>query len=183
MRIRTTHAPYIANKITLDLLNSGLVQMKQGVDPIKAVCLKIIDNDLDLEASVDEKVRKLLEQNEDEIEFLSPDIRQLFWMVKRKVANEMGLILEQEERFNAMAHKILDEIWNDDLADYSVTETRIKTVIVKAMLDFVKGQDAIEEAVKEKVRNYKRNLTEGSEEYEIVVQKLYEDELTKRGML
>jgi hypothetical protein len=183
MRIKTTHAPYIANKITLDLLNSGLVQMKQGVDPIKAVCLKIIDNDLDLEASVDEKVRKLLEQNEDEIEFLSPDIRQLFWMVKRKVANEMGLILEQEERFNAMAHKVLDEIWNDDLADYSVTETRIKTVIVKAMLDFVKGQDAIEEAVKEKVRNYKRNLTEGSEEYEIVVQKLYEDELTKRGML
>lgn len=183
MRIRTMHAPYIANKITLDLLNSGLVQMKQGVDPIKAVCLKIIDEDLTLELSVDEKVRKLLEQNEDEIEFLSPDIRQLFWMVKRKVAAEMGLILEQEERFNAMAHKVLDEVWNDDLADYSVTETRIKTVIVKAMLDFVKGQDAIEDAVKEKVRNYKRNLTEGSEEYEIVVQKLYEDELTKRGML
>lgn len=82
-----------------------------------------------------------------------------------------------------MAHKVLDEIWNEDLADYNVTETRIKTVIVKAMLDFVKSQDAIEDSVKEKVRNYKRSLTEGSEEYEIVVQKLYEDELTKRGML
>ena len=183
MRIRTTHAPYIANKITLDLLNSGLVQMKHGVDPIKAACLKVIDADIDLEYSVDEKVRKLLEQNEEEIEFLSPDRKQLFWMVKRKVSGEMGLILEQEERFNSMAHKILDEIWNDDLADYSVTETRIKTVIVKAMLDFVKSQDSIEDSVKEKVRNYKRNLVEGSEEYEIVVQKLYEDELTKRGML
>ena len=104
-------------------------------------------------------------------------------MVKRKVANEMGLILEQEERFNSMAHRVLDEIWNEDLADYSVNETRIKTLIVKAMLDFIKGQDSIEDAVKEKVRNYKRALIEGSEEYEIVVQKLYEDELKKRGML
>jgi uncharacterized protein len=183
MRIRTTHAPYIANKITLDLLNSGFVQMKQGIDPIRAACLKVIDADIDLEFDVDDKVRKLLDKNEEDIEFYSPDRKQLFWMVKRKVAVEMGLILEQEERFNSMAHKVLDEIWNDDLADYNVTETRIKTVIVKAMLDFVKSQDAIEEAVKEKVRNYKRNLTEGSEEYEIVVQKLYEDELTKRGML
>jgi hypothetical protein len=104
-------------------------------------------------------------------------------MVKRKVAAEMGLILEQEERFNSMAHKILDEIWNDDLADYNVSETRIKTIIVKAMLDFVKSQDSIEDAVKEKVRNYRRSLVEGSEEYEIVVQKLYEDELKRRGML
>ncbi len=183
MRIRTTHAPYIANKITLDLLNSGLVQMKKGVEPIKAACLKVIDDDIDLEFEVDEKVRKLLEQNEDEIEFVSPDRKQLFWMVKRKVAGEHGLILEQEERLNAMAHKILDEIWNEDLADYSVNETRIKTLIVKAMLDFIKGQDSIEDAVKEKVRNYKRALIEGSEEYEIVVQKLYEDELKKRGML
>jgi len=183
MRIRTTHAPYIANKITLDLLNSGFVQMKQGIDPIRAACLKVIDIDIDLEFDVDDKVRKLLDKNEEDIEFYSPDRKQLFWMVKRKVANEMGLILEQEERFNSMAHKILDEIWNDDLADYNVTETRIKTVIVKAMLDFVKSQDGIEDAVKEKVRNYKRNLVEGSEEYEIVVQKLYEDELTKRGML
>lgn len=183
MRIRTTHAPYIANKITLDLLNSGLVQMKHGVDPVKAACLKVIDDDIDLDLSVDEKVRKLLDKNEEEIEFYSPDIKQLSWMVKRKVAAEMGLILEQEERFNSMAHKILDEIWNDDLADYSVSETRIKTIIVKAMLDFVKSQDSIEDSVKEKIRGYKRSLVEGSEEYEIVKEKLYEDELTKRGML
>jgi hypothetical protein len=183
MRIRSTHAPYMANKIALDLLNSGLVQMKRGIDQVKAACLKVIDEDLDLELDVDDKVRKLLEQNEEEIEFLSPDRKQLFWMVKRKVAAEMGLILEQEERFNSMAHKILDEIWNDDLADYNVSETRIKTIIVRAMLNFVKDQDSIEDAVKEKVRNYKRSLVEGSEEYEIVVQKLYEDELKRRGML
>mgnify|MGYP000054655576 FL=1 len=183
MRIRSTHAPYIANKITLDLLNCGFVEMKKGIEPIKAACLKVIDEDIELEYSVDEKVRKLLEQNEEEIEFLSPDRKQLFWMVKRKVAAETGFFLEQEERFSSIAHKILDEIWNEDLADYTVTETRIKTVIVKAILDFVKSQDSIEDSVKEKVRNYKRTIVEGSEEYDIVVQKLYEDELTKRGML
>lgn len=183
MKIKTAHAPYIANKISVDLFKCGLVQMKKGMEPIKEVCAKIIEDEVNLEKSVDEKVRKLLEQNEEEIEFVSPDRKQLFWMVKRKISAEMGLILENEERFNSIAHKILDEIWNEDLADYSASETRIKTVIVKAMLDFFKMQDKVEDAVREKIKNYKRNIVEGSEEYEIIVQKLYEDELTKRGML
>ena len=56
-------------------------------------------------------------------------------------------------------------------------------ILSRFPLGFVKSQDSIEDSVKEKVRNYKRTIVEGSEEYDIVVQKLYEDELTNRGML
>jgi hypothetical protein len=145
--------------------------------------LDIIDADLELEERVNAKVKSIVDDNDDEIDFMNADRKQLFWMIKRKIAAEEGLILEQEERFNSMAHQILDMTWDDDLLDYDVSETRVKTIIVKSMLDFVKNQDSIEKTIEEKIRHYKRPIEPGSEEYEIVSQKLYEDELKKRGML
>lgn len=183
MRLRLAHAPYIANKIAIDLANSGLVKVTKGLEALSKVCLDVIDADLELEAKVDAKVKSIVDANDDEIEFVHADRKQLFWMIKRKISAEEGLILEQEERFNSMAHKILDASWEEDLMDYDVSETRLKTIIVKSMLDFVKSQESIEKSIEEKVLHYKRPLVPGSEEYEIVMQKLYEEELKKRGML
>jgi hypothetical protein len=183
MKIRSVHAPYIANKIAIDLFNSGIVKMSKGLEPVSEACLNIIDDDIDLEAHVDEQVRKIVDSKEEDIEFHAVDRKQLFWMIKRKIANEEGLILEQEERFNALAHKMLDAFWNEDLMDFEVAETRIKTVIVKAILDFIKIQKDVEIEVEEKITHYKRPLVPGSDEYELVAQKLYEEELRRRGMM
>jgi len=183
MRIRSAHAPYIANKIAIDLLNSGIVTMNKGLEPVTQACLKILDDDIDLEAHVDEKARLILDNNEDEIEFVSADRKQLFWMVKRKIAAEEGLIMETEERFSNLAHKMLDAFWNDDLMDFDVAETRIKNVVVKAILDFIKIQQDVEKEVEKKISNYKRPLVPGSDEYDMVAEKLYEEELRRRGML
>jgi uncharacterized protein len=183
MRIRSPHAPYIANKIAIDLLNSGLVTMHKGLEPVVEASLKVLDDDIDLEDHVDERARVILDNNEDEIDFVSADRKQLFWMIKRKIAAEEGLILETEERFNDLAHKMLDAYWNDDLMDFDVAETRIKNVIVKAILDFIKIQQDVEKEVEKKIENYKRPIVPGSDEYDMVTEKLYEEELRRRGML
>ena len=182
MKIRPAHAPYIANKITIDLLNSGLVTMKSGMDPVKQMVLDILDADLDLEIAIDEKARVMLEQNEEEISFVSADRRMLFGKVKRKLSEEMGLILDHEERLSTMAHKMMDAIWEENLVDFNANEIRIKTIIVRSILEFMKNQEGLEKLIEEKVSNYKRTLVPGSEEYEIVTQKLYEEELKKRGI-
>jgi hypothetical protein len=51
------------------------------------------------------------------------------------------------------------------------------------MNSFIKDKKAIEDIVYEKLRNYKKQLVPGSEEWEILFTKLYEQELKKRGML
>lgn len=183
MRLRTTDAPYIARKIGIDLVASSLVVMSQGLDAVVLACQTIVEQDIAKETAVDLKVKELLNQNEEEIDFLNADAKQLFWMVKKKIASECGLILDREERFSNIAHLILDDIWNEDLMDYSVSETIIKNIIVKAMFEYIRKYDDIEKSVAEKVANYKRKLVPGSEEYEMVVSKLFEEELKKRGML
>ncbi len=183
MRIRLPHSPYIANKITIDLLNSGFIEMKSGIEPVKNVIKKIIDEDIKKELALEEKVKEKLEESEDDIEFLRADYKQLFWLVKKRLAPEFDLILTYEDRYNNVAHEILDELWNEDLIEFSVAENKVKNVIYNAISQYVNSFEKIEDIVFEKIDNYKRKLIAGTEEFDIIFQKIYEEELKKRGML
>ena len=57
------------------------------------------------------------------------------------------------------------------------------TGVQTCALQISKIYDKAEEAVIDKLKKYKRKLIYGTEEYEIVFSKLYEEELRKRGLL
>ncbi len=182
MRLRLPHAPYIANKISIDILNSKFVDITSNIDDIKRVATAIIEKDIKKEMALEERVREILEDNEDEIEFMKIDQKQLFFMAKKRLAQEFSFIIEREERYNDVAHQILDVLLNEDIIDFRVSENRVKNLIYKAIDGYLKGFEDIEELVLKRIDNYKRKLVPGTEEYELVFQKLYEDELNKRGL-
>jgi len=110
------------------------------------------------------------------------DERQLFFMIKKKLAPEFGVILNYEERFSDIAHKILDELNEEDLIHFDVSENRIKNIIYNAITSFLADSSEIEDAVMDKIRSYKRKFIPGTDEFEILHEKLYREELMKRGM-
>ena len=183
MKLRLPHAPYIANKIAIDLLNSGFVTLTRGVEPVVHYAQKIIEDEIKKEESLEERVEEILEENEEDMEFMQVDRRNMFWLIKKKLAEDYGVILSYEDRFNDLAHRIMDKLWQEDLINYSVSDNKVKNVIYNAIDSYYKNFDKIEEAVIEKINNYKRKIPKGSEEYEILFEKLYEEELKKRGML
>ena len=69
------------------------------------------------------------------------------------------------------------------MIDYKVSENRLKTIIYNAIEEYLKSYQKIEDEVYEKIDGYKQKLIPGTEEYELVFEKLYEEELRKRGML
>jgi hypothetical protein len=110
------------------------------------------------------------------------DERQLFFMIKKKLAPEFGVILNYEERFSDISHKILDELYEEDLIHFDVTENRIKNIIYNAITGFIADTSEIEDAVMDKIRSYKRRFIPGTDEFEILHEKLYREEMMKRGM-
>ena len=183
MKIRLPHAPYIANKIAIDILNCGFVTMNKGLEPIVKVAEDLIVADIKQESALEERVTEILNQNEDEMEFQRVDRRNMFWLIKKKLAREFGVILSYEDRYNEVAHKILETCWKSDLIEYNVTENRVKNVVYTAIETYVATFQAIEDDVAERISNYKRTLVPGSEEYDLIFEKLYEEELRRRGML
>jgi hypothetical protein len=183
MKIRLPHAPYIANKIAIDILNCGFVTMNKGLEPIVKVAEDLIVADIKQESALEERVTEILDQNEDEMEFQRVDRRNMFWLIKKKLAREFGVILSYEDRYNEIAHKILETCWKSDLIEYNVTENRVKNIVYTAIETYVATFQAIEDDVAERISNYKRTLVPGSEEYDLIFEKLYEEELRRRGML
>jgi len=183
MKIRLPHAPYIVNKIAIDILNCGFVTMIKGLEPIVKVAEDLIVADIKQESALEERVTEILDQNEDEMEFQRVDRRSMFWLIKKKLAREFGVILSYEDRYNEVAHKILETCWKSDLIEYNVTENRVKNVVYTAIETYVATFQAIEDDVAERISNYKRSLVPGSEEYDLIFEKLYEEELRRRGML
>jgi hypothetical protein len=182
MKIRLPHAPYIANKISIDLLNSGYATFKNGVEPIKEASQEVIEEDLKKELALEQRVEELLEENEDEMEFNQIDRRSMFWMIKKKIAKDYDVILSYEDRYNNVAHEILDKLWQDDLMDYNVEENKIKNVILVSLEEYIDSFEDIEDNVIDKIKGMKRELIPGSDEYNIVFERLYREELKKKGM-
>jgi len=182
MRLRSEHAKFVADKIAVDLLNSGFVKLTSGLEPVSELATGIISSDIELDDDLNARTRALVDNQEEDIEFFQADRKQLFWMVKRRLAEESGVKLNWEERLSDIAHKILDELYEEDLIQYNVSENRVKNVIYKSIDDYLKRQNEIEDKVHEKISHYKRKVMYGTEEYEILYDKLYEEELRKLGL-
>lgn len=183
MKIKLQHAPYVANKVAIDVFNSSFLDEKSSIEQLQKSILKVLEKDIQIEMGIDEKAKSLLEENLDEIEFMRADERQLFWMIKKQIAQEKDFPLNWDDRYSNLAHQILNELTSKHLIAYSLSDNVIKNLIFKAIDSYARVYDEAEGAVIEKLKNYKRKLVAGSDEYELVFNKLYEEELRKKGYL
>ncbi len=85
-----------------------------------------------------------------------------------------------DDRQTRLAHVIIDAIWDDDLVDYSDDELAIRAA-KQAIAEFVREDEQIDIQARQKVASLKRNVIEGSPEWDILYKKYYEEERNRRG--
>ncbi|KAA6224593.1 MULTISPECIES: DUF507 family protein [unclassified Campylobacter] len=182
MRIKLPHIPYITNKIILDIENASFIEIKDQEDKLKQCIKKVLEEDIANERRLDERAKDLLEEQEDNVDFAQVDRKNMFWLVKKQLANEFGVFLNTEDRHNHLAHKILNALVDEDFVNFVVSENRVKNLIFSSIEGYLKIYEDIEDLVYEKIDTYKNKPIPGSEEYELLFEKLYEEELRKKGM-
>ena len=183
MKLKKQHSPYISRKITKDIVNSSFIELRKEKATITAECERILNEDIQKEIELDDAVDDLLEKQEDEIEFYKADYRQLFWMTKKRMANDFGVNLNFEDRFSNIAHLIMDYLYEEDFIHFIVNDNQVKNLIAESINSFIKGYDEADTLAYEKIKTYKRKLIPGTEDYDLVFNRLYEEELIKKGLL
>jgi len=183
MRLKAKQTGYVAAKIGIDLANASFVSMPKGKEAVVQACKEVIDANLELERKLDAKVDEMLDDNYDEIEIQQVKERELFFMIKKRLAPEFGVIMNYDDRYNDVSHTILDELYENYLLEYEVNENQVRNIIFKAFKAFSNAYDKMDDTVYKKIQNMKKEYIPGSVEYELIYERLYEDELRKRGML
>ncbi len=93
MRLRRKMIDYIAQTITDNLLEKGLLTLTTSADALTAECRRWIVEDLLVEDRLNDEVKEILNAHTNEFDRGNIDYSRMFNMVKRQLVRERELIL------------------------------------------------------------------------------------------
>lgn len=183
MRLNNSHINHISNKIALDLFNSDLLTLKAPLESIAKVAKEVFEEDIKKELAINQKAQELLEENKQEVEYFQANERELFWMIKKQVALERNFNLIWDDRCETISHEITNSLTDKGLISYNINKNRVKNIIFKTIDDYSKIHDSIHDEVMDKIRSYKKKIFAGTDEFEIIYERFYTEELRKKGFI
>lgn len=83
------------------------------------------------------------------------------------------------EKILRLSHVILDHLNKDEEVEYFADPQEIRQEIVKLISDEMKTDEAIDALVRRKIETQKRTIQEGSDEWDVLYRKYYEEEVNK----
>jgi len=83
------------------------------------------------------------------------------------------------EKILRISHLILGQLDQDDGVEYFADPQEIRQYIVKMISDEMKTDEAIDALVRRKIETQKRPIVEGSDEWDVLYRKYYEEEVAR----
>jgi hypothetical protein len=83
------------------------------------------------------------------------------------------------EKILRLSHLILNHLDDDDEVEYFADPQEIRQEIVRMISDEMKADEAIDALVRRKIESQKRPIVEGSDEWEVLYRKYYEEETAR----
>ena len=93
MRLRREMIQYLAQAMTRDLTDKGFMQLLGERAKVEELLREAITDELQIEDRLNDEVKELLRAFSNEFSRGEADYHKMFTMVKRKLAQERGLIL------------------------------------------------------------------------------------------
>jgi hypothetical protein len=78
-----------------------------------------------------------------------------------------------------ISHLILNYLNNDEEVEFYADPQEIRTQIFQMISDEMRADEAIDALVRRKIETQKRTIQEGSDEWDVLYRKYYEEEAAK----
>ena len=83
------------------------------------------------------------------------------------------------EKIVHISHLVLNHLNQDEEVEFFADPQEIRQQVFHIISDEMKSDEAIDAAVRRKLESQKRGIVEGSEEWEILYRKYYEEEMAR----
>ena len=80
------------------------------------------------------------------------------------------------EKILRLSHLILDHLNHDEEVEFYAEPQAIRQDVVRLISEEMKADEAIDAIVRRKIETQKRTIVEGSDEWEVLYRKYYEEE-------
>src|SRR5580698_6039989 len=155
---------------------------------------QVVEDDLAVEDRLNDEVRDLLSQYSEYMRRESVSYQEMFRRIKntliqqRKVVRASGRdtgdsMKLSRDKVNDMSHKLVEMLRkNRDLRLKNKDANAVRLEIVRVMTEVLTVEDKVDRAARQKIRSQKRDIPEGSEEWDLLLRRYYTEEMKKLGI-
>ena len=86
------------------------------------------------------------------------------------------------EKVIRLSHQITDVLVDSDEVEFVDDRDTIRQNVVQILMDALREEEKIELEVRKRITSQKKEILEGSEEWDVLHKKYYQDELRRMGI-
>jgi len=166
----------------------------QSPDLVAEKISDVISEELAVEDRLNDEVRDLLSQYSEYMRRENVGYQEMFRRIKntliqqRKVVRAAGrdtgdAMKLSRDKVSDMSHKLIEMLRkNRDLRLKNKDANAVRLEIVRVMTEVLMVEDKVDRAARQKIRSQKRDIPEGSEEWDLLLRRYYTEEMKKLGI-
>ncbi|MCU1237948.1 MAG: hypothetical protein JWP63_5915 [Candidatus Solibacter sp.] len=155
---------------------------------------EVITEELSAEDRLNDEVRDLLSQYSEYMRREGVSYQEMFRRIKNTLISQRKVIRASgrdtgdpmklsRDKVSEMSHKVVEMLRkNRDIRLKNKDSNAIRLEIVRLMTDILIAEEKVDRAARTKIRSQKRDIPEGSEEWDLMLRKYYAEELKKLGI-
>ena len=183
---------YISKQLVKSL-TPGTIETSNP-DLVAEKIAEVICEELAVEDRLNDEVRDLLSQYSEYMRREGVSYQEMFRRIKntlisqRKVVKASGrdtgdAMKLSRDKVSDISHKIIEMLRKSrELRLRNKDSNAVRLEIVRQMTEVLMTEDKVDRAARNKIRTQKRDIPEGSEEWDILLRRYYAEELKKLGI-
>ncbi len=173
-------------------LSPGTIETHSPEKVVELVHTLIAD-ELDAEDKLNDEVREILEQYSDYMRREGVSYQEMFRKAKNQLIQQRKIVRASgrdtgdamklsRDKITDISHKLIASLRRSHDLRMKKDQNDARLEIVKAFTDILQVEERADRASRDKVRSIKRDVPEGSEEWDILQKRYYGEELKKFGI-
>jgi hypothetical protein len=183
---------YVARQL-VKKLSPGVIETSNP-DAVVEKVSELISEELAVEDRLNDEVRDLLSQYSEYMRREGVSYQEMFRKIKntliaqRKVIRASGrdsgdAMKLSRDKVTDISHKLVDMLRRSrDLRLKNKDTNAVRLEIVRVMTELLQAEEKVDRAARLKIRSQKREIPEGTEEWDLLHKRYYSEELKKLGI-
>ena len=153
----------------------------------------VVEEDLSVEDRLNDEVRELLSQYSDYMRREGVSYQEMFRRIKNTLITQRKVIRASgrdsgdsmklsRDKINDISHKVVAALRKSRDFRLKRDPNDVRLELVKVMTEILQTEEKVDKAARTKIRTQKRDIAEGTEEWDLLHRRYYAEELKKLGI-
>jgi hypothetical protein len=191
MLIAREFVAYLARQLVKKLSGS----MMDTVEPqvVSELISTVITGELEIEDRLNDEVREILSQYSDYMRREGVSYQEMFRRIKNTLISQRKVIRAagrdtgdhmklSRDKVIDISHKVVTALRKARQVRLKKPPNEVRLELVREMTETLQAEEKVDHAARDKIRSQKREIPEGSEEWDLLLRRYYAEELRKLGI-